>query len=592
VTTDTSWVRVVPEAGSDGERGSGFLVDDRRVLTCHHVARGPRARVWFPILNITVGADVRRPDAGVDLAVLTLDEAVPFEPARIAPYGVMDVRSSGGLPELNAFGFPNGFEDLGFRTRFRAVNHGRDADGMVQVQPLTELDMPLGPGFSGAAACLAAGPVVGMVMQADPAGNGRILPMDTIRRAWPDVDDLVHLDEIMTPGAYGRLHTTLDGLRLDPAARPMLDQMLYERGDVLAGTLIAPSLIAAVGYLATEASRSRAFRSGLVYEFIVRAKELTDDRGRTALAEWLRHHWPHATVEPAVVREQELATGSVIVYISPKVDTVPLYHVEIQRVDGEQIVRKREAPERPLRREEIRPWVEKELCALLRPLGRQRFKDYLIQFAVPPSWWHERMEDWSAYYDVEHQCGPDASDHDDDCDVSLGYANPVTLRDQGRFDLGPSDDDRDSWAKLLESRPPLMKWFDCRESSDRKRLHGWLRLVEPLAAAFAGVEAERILVAAGHPVPVVVWSREPCRSNHTDHEGQPCRGFGFRMVADVILRDKNAEDLPKAIRMMRLGTGGRGDPANHGAEVALIWEDPYGLPDDGLNGTARARAAR
>ncbi|HEX8347866.1 MAG TPA: trypsin-like peptidase domain-containing protein [Actinoplanes sp.] len=192
---ESSWAVAVHLSEDDRHPiGAGVVIDDRRVLTCAHVAgpRDQRRRLWVafpmadtPVRTRTAVARVILGDPAdiVDLAVLELCDAVPagVVPANLRCPSPRDLRGDTWW----AFGFPRG--DL----------HGNTADGRVgpalgygwvRLDTMSRYDIE--KGFSGAGLWSQRyRAVVGLVGQAretgDNRGDGRAFTLSQADRELP-----------------------------------------------------------------------------------------------------------------------------------------------------------------------------------------------------------------------------------------------------------------------------------------------------------------------------------------------------------------------------------------------------------------------
>ena len=179
--------------------GTGFLVNDRHILTCAHVvacalnipedaAEPPEGTLEldFPLLAAgqMLAARVCRWQPSVDVAGLQLLGWAPpgAEPVRL----VTTDDDLWGHP-FRAFGFPLGYAEGVWAS---GVIRGRRADDWVQIEDVKQTGYLVKPGFSG-------GPVwdevlkgvVGMVVAADTDERTKaafLLPADLLARAWPE----------------------------------------------------------------------------------------------------------------------------------------------------------------------------------------------------------------------------------------------------------------------------------------------------------------------------------------------------------------------------------------------------------------------
>ncbi|MFF5477980.1 trypsin-like peptidase domain-containing protein [Streptomyces sp. NPDC012935] len=190
-----AWVAAVHGTEHDEKAlGSGFLIDDHRVLTCAHVAcpRWEKTReLWvaFPKSDQFMDRrfrvrDVFAPDAPTkrraqDVAVLVLAEPVSGEPAarlrRPTPSALVG-------EAWWAFGFPDG--DLFGNSSDGTVGESL-AYGWVRLD--TASRYPVKPGYSGAALWSPTyQSVVGLVGQASGSGDARAFTLHQADRCLPD----------------------------------------------------------------------------------------------------------------------------------------------------------------------------------------------------------------------------------------------------------------------------------------------------------------------------------------------------------------------------------------------------------------------
>lgn len=190
-----AWVAAAHGSEHDEKAlGSGFLIDDHRVLTCAHVAcptweRTRELWVAFPKSDQFMDRrfrvrDVCAPEAPAkrraqDVAVLVLAESVSGEPAarlrRPTPSALVG-------EEWWAFGFPDG--DLFGNSSDGTVGESL-AYGWVRLD--TASRYPVKPGYSGAALWSPTyQSVVGLVGQASGSGDARALTLHQADKYLPD----------------------------------------------------------------------------------------------------------------------------------------------------------------------------------------------------------------------------------------------------------------------------------------------------------------------------------------------------------------------------------------------------------------------
>ena len=229
---ESSIVRIWSVGGSIV--GVGFLVDDRKVLTCAHVVASAlgipddtperpadKLQVDFSLISpgemltasVIFWQPVHSGDSIVsadeeDIAGLELEINSPLEGGK---GGVTLEGGKGGVHslveaqpvslvlaedlwnhEFRAFGFPGGYDKGVYAS---GVLRGRQTDDWVQIEDVKETGYFITPGFSG-------GPVwderlkgvVGMVVAADAQPGVRaafIIPTEVLVSAWPELSDRV-----------------------------------------------------------------------------------------------------------------------------------------------------------------------------------------------------------------------------------------------------------------------------------------------------------------------------------------------------------------------------------------------------------------
>ena len=179
--------------------GSGFLVDERRVLTCAHVvtnalgvaedtAEPPDATLTldFPLLAAgeTLAARVSRWAPAADVAGLQL---LGFAPPTASPAHLIVATDELWGHQFRAFGFPRG-RCSGVWTS--GVIRGRQADGWIQIEDTKGTGYLIEPGFSGSPVWdEALGGVLGMIVAADSNAQRKaayFLAGDVLVQTWPE----------------------------------------------------------------------------------------------------------------------------------------------------------------------------------------------------------------------------------------------------------------------------------------------------------------------------------------------------------------------------------------------------------------------
>ncbi|MCA2211641.1 S1 family peptidase [Jidongwangia harbinensis] len=236
--TDTAWrARIAAPVGG----GSGFLVDDRHVVTCDHVVRGHSAvRVFLDDGAVRAEGTVLGPGewcaetaAAGDVAVVELTEPVTgIAPARLASFAALTFAPD---EELSAFAVVQDYPD-GVNVKFTA-NPAQKIGRNLQVEPVDNRPVWIKHGFSGAAACRRDATVAGMVKATAAKDQvGMIIPTRELVRHSPKLDDLIGLG-LLGPPAYQALRRTIAACRLSPDQVSQLRHGLRQKVPDLPGHL-------------------------------------------------------------------------------------------------------------------------------------------------------------------------------------------------------------------------------------------------------------------------------------------------------------------------------------------------------------------
>ncbi|MGC9377649.1 trypsin-like peptidase domain-containing protein [Streptomyces sp. MH13] len=525
------------------EVGAGFLVTARRLLTCAHVVRWSESApvtVTFPgrrelgELSATVavhgGWRGGAADPG-DLAVLELDREVPLTPAAFARPGA---ERTGPAPELVAYGFPKGYDE-GMLASYRALPGPLISDEWVQLEALTGHGQPLAGGFSGAAATLADGTVVGMVSAVAGAKDvrvGRMLPVEVMARYWPELGELVP-----TPGhradARRRLYALVrraeaTGLDCDPnrlyvSAADAFDPPPPDGGFA--------SLGEAAAYVQWEVPEP-----GAVARFADRLEERLAHRAHTPPPR-------PATWSPIVVEIDHSGAGADQVTVE-----VSAYR------DGQ----RRPVGTRRLARSAVRSFVQEHIDEAFTQLDPGA--EELLTFVLPREWLNAPVAHWAC---------------SEDDPTPLGCAYPLVVTDRHRHRSGRLRHQlRKKWRKLAVSTGGTLHRVDCgtreRPAGLRKRLRDDAELAGFAAAPAAAREYFEVCVNV--PVPVLLWPRAGCPGD--GHDG-PCSGTAFLDELAVSVAGVPPSDLPRLVMELRETADAADDPDGHWArDVQLLWDDP------------------
>ncbi|MEU6821530.1 trypsin-like peptidase domain-containing protein [Streptomyces atriruber] len=540
-----------------GEVGAGFLVSERRVLTCAHVVRdseGHPVTVTFPHhrglapVPATVtghgGWQGRHDDPG-DLAVLELDRPVQIAPAEFA---APEDAYREPRPRLIAYGFPQGYDE-GTIVDLRATAAQLIADEWIQLEVPTVHGQRLAPGFSGAAVALAdTGQVVGMLAAADGSPDilsGRMLPTSVMSRYWPGLTELVR-----TPA-----HSAATAERLRELVGKAIDTEFARNPERLyldaAGPFGPPvpeggfeSLWAAAWYLLWEVAEPAA-----ATRFADRLAALLDAPQRPADA-------PRSACGP---------------------DWVPiLIEIEHSGGDADQVLvtvsahregRRHPVDSRTLHRSELRAHVQehidKAFCHV--PPG----SDELIAFALPREWLNWPVANWQR----------SATDP-----TPLGCHYPLVVTERSRRTGGLRHQLARKWERLGGRASATLHRVECGTSEKPGRLRFLLRRDEADLAGFAGAPtAPRVRphfeASLNAPAPILVWPRTGCEcGDHDPAEG--CAGTEFLDELAGYLDGLPPAELPHHVLTLRESADASDAPERHWArDVQLLWDDPRCLPD-------------
>ncbi|MEU2924800.1 trypsin-like peptidase domain-containing protein [Streptomyces sp. NPDC007251] len=534
--------------------GAGFLVGPRTVLTCAHVVHHSEPgtlTVSFPnrpdvtavpaTLAVHGGWAGGATDPG-DLAVLELSRQVPQSPARFAP-----VDAERALPgvALEAYGFPDGYEE-GQLAWYRARSATRIAGEWVQLEAVTGHGQPLTHGFSGAAAALPDGRVVGMVAQM--AGEpgvlvARMLPTGVLARHWPALAELLP-DGAGAGDPARRLHALVDRAE-DTGLVCSADQLFVDAVGDFGPPLPPggfPSLRAAAGYVQCEVAEP----AEALTRFADRLTELLDGPAPAAPA-------PSAESAPA-------AWAPILIEVDHSGAGADQITVAVSAYrDG----RRRPVGTARLPRAGMQAYIQRGIDRAFAELAFGA--DELLTFTLPRDLLNLPVAHWAC----------SAEDP-----TPLGCAHPVVVTDRSRHrsarlrhQLGKK------WQKLAAGGAPVLHRVDCGTPSLglRKRL----REQEAGLAGFAappGAVPEHFEAGLNMPVPVLLWPREGCpgAGGHT----APCAGTAFLDALAPRVQGVPPAELPRHVQLLREEAAAEEEPERHWArDVQLLWDDPRCFPE-------------
>ncbi|MFR9791353.1 trypsin-like peptidase domain-containing protein [Streptomyces sp. MB22_4] len=579
------------------EVGAGFLVTARRVLTCAHVVRFSDQKgvsVVFPhageLGEVSASVVAHGGWAGGltdpgDVAVLELDREVPLAPARFAPPGAAYTEP---YPRLVAYGFPEGYDE-GTLAEYRAVSGQLIAGEWLELVAWQGHGQPIVAGFSGAAATLPDGRVVGMVTSASDAPDvrkGRMLPLDVLARYWPELGELVptpgHRDDTRRE-LYELLRCLPGGGECDPN-RLYVDAVGAFGPPLPAGGF--PTLGAAAAYVQWEVPDPAA-----VERLAGRLRELVD-AGPVA---------PPAPPAARAAEDGEAAKASppwapVVVEIDHSGAGPDQVTVEVSAYrDGQ----RRPVGTRRLPRTGVRSYVQHRIDEAVAHLDPDA--EELVTFVLPREWLNEAVAHW--------ECGADDS-------TPLGCAYPLVVTDRARHRSNRLRHQlRKKWQKLDGGRPVEVHRVECGSQERPPRLRKRLWDGDAGLAGFAvppTAAREYFEIGLNVPVPVLLWSRtgcpagvhgeqacaEPCEdprrawSGHREaaaaatgtaalpRTGSRCPGAAFLDQLAVAVAEVPPAELPRHVRSLRMTADAADEPDRHWArDLQLLWDDPRCFPE-------------
>ncbi|WPO70056.1 trypsin-like peptidase domain-containing protein [Streptomyces sp. KN37] len=574
-------------ATADGvPRGAGVLVDGARLITCAHVVDGlTEVSVTLPGVAEALPAAVAWTgdwrclgDRG-DVAVVELGEPVGVPPCAFAPLDLLRPREGQGTRELRALGFPFGHEKDGTHVTLRT-----SADRLLG-QEWLEIDVEqahlqrLGEGFSGAAVYdpgsrLVVGIVTDALLDGDQEGYiGRMLPLDTIRRHWEALDDLLPLDWL--PDMPRReLRALFDGVRLDPGTLELTVRRAFP-------TFRRPlpafrSAWHAIRYVGEELTGEE------------RLSRLLRELGRTGAAgvdagPWLRRWMPERYDEAAhagpaarpaapptgsvVFRAQSMTRGGAIdLSVSTVVDGVPVGRAGPVRV----------------RRQHLRTKTE---ALLAEQIGGVHGVDWMLEFVVPEGLMSEPFEEWQIREPGAARPRPMRT-------------VPVVVRHLDRLEpLLASHLAGRRWATVRARGETRPRRVECGLPYGYEEFHDWLDADDQLCAlAYAATPAPDWLSAAlDTGVPIMLWRRRDCGVGNGEGNHAHCAPEKFLDRITEAVASLDPARLPHEVMRLRkeARSPDKGDAEHCGHRLTLFWDGAEGRADPPLAaGTASASGTR
>ncbi|MEV6751625.1 trypsin-like peptidase domain-containing protein [Streptomyces sp. NPDC051214] len=551
-------------------RGAGVLVDGTRLLTCAHVVEGLSAvSVTLPGVTETLPAKVawsgdwrRLGDRG-DIAVLELAHALKVTPCAFAPLDTLRPQPGRAAHELRALGFPFGHEQDGTH-----VTLTTSADRLLG-QEWLEVDVGqahlrrLDEGFSGAAVYdPQSGKVVGMVTDAVLGGDqegyiGRMLPIDTIRRHWEELDDFLPLDWL--PGEprrelralFADAHLDADGL-----------EVLVRRAFPTFRRPLPPfrSVWHTIRHVGEELTGE---------ERLLRLLRVLGTRfPEVDVGAWLRRWMPEQYEDEAhaakAAREAPAPVGSVMFRAESMTRGAGLDLTVCTVVDGVPVGSSGPVRIRP---RQLRTKVE---AMLAEQIGRVHECDWMLEFVVPERLMSEPFEEWQIHEPGAARPRPMRT-------------VPVVVRHMDRLKpLTVSRLTRRRWETVRARGETRPRRVACGLPYGYDEFHDWLDADDEVCAlAYAATPLGDWLSAAlDTGVPIMLWRRHECGED--GHAQCAPDRFLDRLTEAVGVLDPDR--LPFEVMRLRkeARSPDKGDAEHCGHRLTLFWDDPERKPDPPL----------
>ncbi|MFJ2768737.1 trypsin-like peptidase domain-containing protein [Streptomyces sp. NPDC087300] len=557
-------------------RGAGMLVDGGRLITCAHVVQGlAEVSVTLPGIAdalhgaVTWAGQWRRVGDRGDVAVVELDRMPDVPPCAFAPLDVLRPRAGRTARELRALGFPFGHDKEGTHVTLRTSADRLLGQEWLEVEVGEGHAQCLDEGFSGAAVYepetgLVVGIVTDAVLDGVPAGRiGRMLPLDTIRRHWEELDDLLPLDWL--PDAPRReLRALFHGVRIDA---PNLELIVRRAFPTFRRPLPEfRSVWGAVRYVAEELTgEDRLVR--LLTSLRAAAPPGAD------IGAWLRRWMPEhddyegeaAGAGGAVGAAGAVApTGSVMFRAESMTRGAGFDLSVCTVVDGVPVGRSGPVRIRP---RQLRTKVE---ALLAEQVGRVHEFDWMAEFVVPERLMSEPFEEWQIREPGAARPRPLRS-------------VPVVVRHMDRLKpLTVSRLTRRRWETVRARGETRPRRVACGLPYGYDEFHDWLDADDDVCAlAYAATPVGDWLAAAlDTGVPIMLWRRHDCGEG--GHAGCTPDEFLDRLTGAVAALDPDR--LPCEVMRLRkeARSPDKGDAEHCGHRLTLFWDDPERKPDPPL----------
>jgi hypothetical protein len=606
-----AWIAAIHATQDDLEpKGSGIVLDELRILTCHHVVRNleekwvafPKARgaaslIRRPVERVVLPdayGDARDAFGDVrDLAILVLAEPVP---AGVTAAALSFVEPAGLVGKRWwAFGFPA--DALGSA----AAGQLGDALGYGWVRLLRESPDPVERGFSGGGLwCPDHQGVVGVVGQADgEPGGGRAITLHQADQWFPGQDLSSLAGRPTVPGQADVLSAAPEVVELARSLAMLPDALGIIHEVVDRTPAVAPP-------------------GASVLDLLVWIQELVQPRGEA--------HLLRQVIELAEQRATGLAQAAPTA-ASASGDSCLMVAMHQDRFDADNFLLSLTLfqdgePGKPQpcgNPYGSLPELKKLVRELLPPILDSRRDIPMIEFAVPEKLLGTDFDQWPMR---SRPLAPAAEDY------RIGDRYPVVVRDLDRLDPGKvSVRDREMWESrwrlLVESDGPpygLLREVELQDMANLRTstAFSWLRatlwdavsnavlvLLPPSPAPASGTNAKTVKAvhealragfAAG--IPAAIWLRRPDARKHRETSAGTPDEDDRSYLENVLDHAAPGQpvplrDLPRRVWSLRLQSEvGRRQASHQSRRLSLLWADPsrsltppeYHLPPRSSNG--------
>ena len=549
--------------GKRGTLGAGFLVDSRRVLTCEHVVRdaanitvtfgeaGRKDLEGMPV-DVIFEGPWRDPDDPGDVAVVELTSDIDIMPARLESLTAARMEASPDrMDDLRAHGYPSGSGEAGTILRARITSQWGTGEWTPIEAARGYTEFPR-QGFSGAAVYdETTGRVFGMITEGSTSTDiriGRMLPVDTIRRYWEELDDLLNLGWFPRAEEARTLRQIVHGAAIDGSGS-YTELVLDAFPHIMSRPRDLRSVWDAIRYTVEEVFDDTGGHH-LAHLLTQVESRLTDQAVRARLRAWRLANLQ----DPPELTGQ---SASIFVRVDPAKEE-KIYLVSFSAlVDG---IAGPSAQTIKATADMLRAMVEREMPQMMERMGG---RDPVIEFALPRDLLlKKRVDEWRA-----------------DSVYGIPINNyQVVVRDVARLNR-VNGTLRNQW--ILRSKQ--MRTFPWQApyviACGRKpaEIYLWLQKEREvfLLVLTAKPTLSQLQMILNAGVPAAFWPHGRC--NDGDHA--LCKR---RQLADSLkeqIEHASFDELPGLARDLRLGRGNQ--MGSHlGRELTLLWDDPGRIPPD------------